>query len=77
MIPAPVEIIRPDLTGREILKQLLGGVLFAFSRAWLVMILLPSLVDFRPGFWRVLIALVILDWTLTDRSYLAWTRVRR
>ena len=72
--PMPVEIVRPNLTGRELLTQFVGSIAFNVFRAWLVMLLLPSVVDFRPGYWQVLIGIVVLEWTLADRSYLGWTR---
>ena len=72
----PVEIVRPRLTGKDVIIRLLGDLMSLAINAWVLMIVLDALNIWALGYWHtVLLVVGVRVLQRSDSSYQMWTRM--
>ena len=58
--PLQVEIVRPHKNLREAIAELVGRAAMYFVTAWFVMLVVPAVAPWHPGYWQTLGGLYVL-----------------
>lgn len=77
--PLPVEIVRPKARWPELIGHFIGQILALFLRAWLIMLILGSVLPFAgPSFWQTFVGVwgLRLIFLPSDTAWQFWTRKR-
>lgn len=58
--PLQVEVVRPHKNFTEVVGQLIGRAVMYFTTAYFVMLVLPEITPWHPGYWQTVGGLYVL-----------------
>ena len=76
--PMDVTVVRPKWRAPDAIRYVVGHGIGLLFNGWIVMLLVPVVVDLHPGYWKSVAAVLLLDFLLpSSSSWSLWTKAAK